>query len=114
MSGFGTLQGHEVCRDHVGISGDPQVWSTCWTVSNEHLAGAAGENHGVGKGIQAGVLGGQRGHTNAWGIHKCACTFTIEAGCNITPERVWMLLKTVPCSLVPEQLYHLGVSGVPV
>lgn len=78
MSGFGTLQGHEVCRDHVSISGDPQVWSTCWTVSNEHLAGAAGENHGVGKGIQAGVLSGQRGHTNAWGIHKCVCTFTID------------------------------------
>lgn len=102
MSGFGTLQGHEVCRDHVGIFGDPQVWSTCGTVCNKHQAGAAGENHGVDKGIQAGVLGGQRGHTNTWVIHKCACTFTIE--CQTLPVEeeeeklaVTSLLKECGC-----------------
>lgn len=29
-----------------------------------------------GPGIQAGVLGGQRSHAGAWGIHKCVCAFT--------------------------------------
>lgn len=37
----------------------------------------------MGKGIHAGGLGRERGHSSAWGIHKSAYTFTIE--CQSSP-----------------------------